>query len=192
MAPETSPETQVVPTAAPAPTQDQPILTVSAPVQEPVAVVPASPDPVPVVVVSPAPVVTVTTAPNTVVVVEKKVEAEAALLLKQSGSFFTTLWANILKLETKINAWISGLKGASAILLGVAGIAIAAFLELTGTLRVLVIVPAIATFLGGIGKALIDGAVYVVSGTVSVLQVLLPLILVGASVWIIVDSLKKK
>lgn len=121
-----------------------------------------------------------------------KVEAEASSVMKSIGNFFSGLWKKALSAEAVVKSWLDNLKSTSAVLVGLAGVGLAAFLELTGTLRVLVIVPKVAEFIGWLGKVIIDGAVLAISGTVSVLQVLLPLIIVGASVYLIVNSLKKK
>lgn len=113
-------------------------------------------------------------------------------LLSKVGNFFSNLWSKLLNLESVINTKIGNLKTITALLIGAAGVVGAIFLELTGALRLLVIVPTIVTAVGAAGKFLIDVLVWVVSGSVSILQILLPLLIVAVSVYVIVDSLNKK
>jgi hypothetical protein len=120
------------------------------------------------------------------------VKTEVASVVKSTPSFLSKVGSFFSGLEATINTKIGGMKTVTAILIGVAGIVGAIFLELTGALRLLVIVPTVVGAVGAAGKFLIDILVWVVSGAVSLLQILLPLIIVAGAVYIIIDSLKKK
>ena len=144
----------------------------------------ATPAPTPEAVVS---TVVAAAAP---VVAEAKVETTS--ILKSIGTFLTSLWSKAVSFENSITSKFTDLKTTSSILIGFAMIVGAGFLELTGVLRVLDIVPAIVKFIGSIGKLAISLVVLSVSGLVSLLQIVLPLILVGIGVYLLVTALKKK
>jgi len=113
-------------------------------------------------------------------------------VLSKVGAFFSGIWAKVLALESKVKTYFGDLKTTSSILIGLGAIVAAVFLELTGALRVLVIVPAIVAFIGTVAKVIISLVVALVSGLVAITQVVAPLILVGAGVYLVVTALKKK
>jgi hypothetical protein len=144
---------------------------------------------VPVTTAAPAPVETV--APVVAPVVVATVVAAKPSLLSKVGSFFSGIWSKVLSAVSAVKTWFGDLKTTSSILIGVGAIVAAVFLELTGALRVLVIVPDIVAFIGSVAKVLISVIVAVVSGLVSITQVVAPLILVGAGVYLVVKAIKK-
>lgn len=132
----------------------------------------------------------VTATVNTVIAeVKPAVTKDATSLLSKVGKFFSGLWTSLLTLEAKTNTWLANLKGATTLVLGVAGLVGAGALEITGILRVPeVVVPAIIKAIQFVVDAIFKGVEFLVPN----ILILLPMIIAAIAVYLIVTALKKK